>query len=153
MPLYSVFTVDALSLPKLQAGNLEGVLGSRTTQLWDPTLDNAANKKFVADYKAKFGAYPSYYGAQSYDAIMLIASAVKATGGDMANKDAVRAALKAANYDSVRGKYTYGNNHFPIQNFYLREVVKDQGGVWSTKVVDTVYNNHQDPFAAQCAMK
>jgi branched-chain amino acid transport system substrate-binding protein len=71
----------------------------------------------------------------------------------MANKDAVRAALKAANYDSVRGKYTYGNNHFPIQNFYLREVVKDQGGVWSTKVVDTVYNNHQDPFAAQCAMK
>jgi branched-chain amino acid transport system substrate-binding protein len=153
LPLYSVFTVDALSLPKLQAGNLEGVLGSRTTQLWDPTLDNAANKKFVADYKAKFGAYPSYYGAQSYDAIMLIASAVKATGGDMANKDAVRAALKAANYDSVRGKYTYGNNHFPIQNFYLREVVKDQGGVWSTKVVDTVYNNHQDPFAAQCAMK
>jgi branched-chain amino acid transport system substrate-binding protein len=107
----------------------------------------------VSDFKKKYGNYPSYYGAQSYDAIMLIASAVKATGGNMADKDAVRKALKAANYDSVRGKYTYGNNNFPIQNFYLREVVKDSDGVWTTKVVDTVYTNHQDSYAAECAMK
>ncbi len=153
LPLYSVFTIDAISLPKLQAAKFEGVLGSRTTQEWDPSLDNAANKKFVNDFKTKFGHYPSYYGAQSYDAIMLIASAVKATGGNMKDQAAVRAALKAANYESVRGKYTYGNNHFPIQNFYLREVVKDAQGVWTTKVVDTVYTNHQDPYAAECALK
>ena len=97
--------------------------------------------------------YPSFYAAQSYDAIMLIASAVKATNGSMADKGAVRKALKAANYDSVRGKYTYGNNHFPIQNFYLREVVADGQGKWTTKVVDTVYTNHQDPYASECKMK
>jgi branched-chain amino acid transport system substrate-binding protein len=153
LPLYSVFTIDALSLPKLQQGNLEGVLGSRTTQLWDPTLDNAANTRFVADFKAKYGSYPSYYAAQSYDAIMLIASAVQATNGDMGNKAAVRAALKAANYDSVRGPYTYGNNNFPIQNFYLREATKDANGDWTTKVVSTVYTNHQDSFADKCKMK
>ena len=153
LPLYSVFTIDALSLPKLQDAKFESVLGSRTTQEWDPSLDNAANKRFVSDFKKKYGNYPSYYGAQSYDAIMLIASAVKATGGNMTDKAAVRKALKAANYDSVRGKYTYGNNHFPIQNFYLREVVKDSDGVWTTKVVDTVYTNHQDSYAAECQMK
>ena len=153
LPLYSTFTLDALSLPKLQAGKLNDILGSRFTQEWDPTLDNAANKKFVADFKAKHGTYPSFYAAQSYDAIMLIASAVKATNGNMKDKDAVRKALKAANYESVRGKYTYGNNHFPIQNFYLREVVADAQGNWTTKVVDTVYTNHQDPYASECKMK
>ena len=153
LPLYSVFTIDAISLPKLQDAKFESVLGSRTTQEWDPSLDNAANKRFVSDFKKKYGHYPSYYGAQSYDAIMLIASAVKATGGNMADKDAVRKALKSANYDSVRGKYTYGNNNFPIQNFYLREVVKDSDDVWTTKVVDTVYRNHQDSYAAECEMK
>lgn len=153
LPLYSVFTVDALSLPKLQAAGFDGVLGSKVTQEWDPTLDNAANKKFVADFKAKHGAYPSFYAAQSYDAIMLIASAVQAVGGDMSDQDAFRAALKSANYESVRGPYTYGNNNFPIQNFYLREVVADADGNWTTKVVQTVYENAVDPMAAECPMQ
>ncbi|MGA0018110.1 MAG: ABC transporter substrate-binding protein [Burkholderiaceae bacterium] len=152
LPLYTTFTVDALSLPRLQKANLSGVLGSRTTQEWDPTLDNAANKKFVADYRKKFGAYPSYYGAQAYDAIMLIASAVEAVGGDVSNPDKVRAALKAAKFNSVRGGFRYGNNHFPIQNFYLREVAPDAQGNWSTKVVGTVFKDHVDPYASECKM-
>ena len=153
LPLYSVFTVDGISLPKLQAAKFNGVLGSKITQEWDPSLDNAANKKFVGDFKAKYGTYPSFYAAQSYDAIMLIASAVKATGGNMEDKAAVRAALKAANFDSVRGKYTYGNNNMPIQNFYLREVVADADGNWTTKVVETVFENAVDPMAGECPMK
>ena len=147
-----MFTVDALSLPKLQAAGFTSVLGSRTTQQWDPTLDNAANKKFVEDYKAKHGAYPSFYGAQSYDAIMLIASAVEAVGGDLSDKDGIRAAMKTADFDSVRGKFTYGNNHLPVQNFYLREVIEDADGMWTTKVVETVYENHQDSYASECSM-
>ena len=153
LPLYSVFTVDGISLPKLQAAKFNGVLGSKITQEWDPSLDNAANKKFVGDFKAKYGTYPSFYAAQSYDAIMLIASAVKATGGNMEDKAAVRAALKAANFDSVRGKYTYGNNNMPVQNFYLREVVADADGNWTTKVVETVFENAVDPMAGECPMK
>jgi len=148
-----VFTVDALALPKLQAAGFDSVLGSSTTQEWDPTLDNAANKKFVTDFKAKYGSYPSFYAAQSYDAIMLIASAVEAVHGDMSDHDAVRAALKAANYHSVRGPYTYGNNHMPIQNFYLRKVVVDADGNWTTKVAGTVFENNQDIYAAQCKLK
>jgi branched-chain amino acid transport system substrate-binding protein len=153
IPLYTTFTVDGASLPKMQAGNLEGVLGSRITQQWDPTLDNPQNKRFVADFKAKHGTYPSFYASQAYDSMFLIKSAVEAVGGDLSNMDGMRAAMKSANYDSVRGKYTYGNNHMPIQNFYLREVVKDANGDWTTKVVKTVYTNHQDPYAKDCALK
>ena len=152
IPLYSVFTVDAISLPKLQAANFESVLGSRVTQAWDPSLDNEANKKFVSDFKAKYGTYPSFYAAQSYDAITMIAAAV-AKVGNTDDKDALRAALKSADYASVRGDYSYGNNNFPVQNFYLREVVADADGNWTTKVVATVFENHQDTYAAECSLK
>ena len=152
IPLYTSFTVDAIALPKLQKANLSGVLGSENTQQWSPDMDNPANKKFVGDFKKKHGRYPSFYAAQSYDAIMLINAAVEAVKGDMKNMDGMRAAMKSANYASVRGKYTYGNNHLPVQNFYLRKVVKDADGNWTTKITKTVYTNHQDPYAKDCKM-
>ena len=152
MDLYTVFTVDSISLPKLQAAGLTGVLGSKNTQEWSPDILNPANQRFVGDYLKKHGKYPSFYGAQSYDAIMLIKSAVEKVNGDLSDKDALRAALMAADFDSVRGKYSYGNNHMPIQNFYLREVVKDGEGRWTTKIVSTVYTNHQDIYAKDCKM-
>ena len=152
LPLYTVFTVDSIALPKLQEGNLKGVLGSRNTQHWGPDLDNPQNKKFVAGFKKKYGRYPSFYAAQSYDTIFLINSAVEAVNGDLTNKDGMRAAMKKADFPSTRGTFTYGNNHFPIQNFYLREVVADADGVWTTKIVKTVLENHQDPYAAECKM-
>lgn len=152
MPLYTSFTIDAISLPKLQSAGFTAALGSQTTQIWDPTIDTAANKKFVADFKAKYGHYPSYYGAQAYDTIKAIAAAVEAADG-AGDKDKIRAALKSVNYDSVRGKYTYGNNNFPIQKLYLREFVADADGVWSSKIVGTVYENGQDPYASECKLK
>ena len=153
IPLYTVFTVDSLSLPKFQKGNLDGVLGSFTTSYWSPDLDTPENKRFVADFRAKHGRYPSHYAAQSYDTIMLIKSAVEAVDGDVNNIGGLRAALKKADYKSLRGPYTYGNNHFPIQNFYLREVVEDSDGNWTTKIVSTVYTAHQDPYAKDCKLK
>ena len=153
LPLYSVFTVDGISLPKLQAANFSGIVGSKVTQEWDPSLDNAANQKFVSDFKAKYGTYPSFYAAQSYDTIRMIAAAVEKVDGDMSDMDGIRAALKSADYDSVRGSYSYGSNNFPVQNFYLREVVVDGDGNWTTQVVDTVLTNHVDPHAVDCKMK
>ncbi len=152
MDLYSVFTVDSISLPKLQAAGLSGVLGSKNTQQWSPDILNSANQRFVGDYLKKHGRYPSFYGAQSYDAIMLIKSAVEKVNGNLADKDAIRDALMQADFESVRGKYSYGNNHMPVQNFYLREVVEDDQGRWTTKIVSTVLTNHQDPYAKDCKM-
>lgn len=152
VPLYSVYTVDALSLPKFQEAGMEGVLGSLMTQTWSPDLDVPQNNKFVSAFRAKHGRYPSFYAAQSYDAMFLIKSAVEAVGGDLSNQDGMRAAMEKADYPSVRGPHTYGNNHFPIQNFYLREAVKDADGVWTTKIVSTVYEAHQDVYAKDCKL-
>ncbi|USG59663.1 ABC transporter substrate-binding protein [Sneathiella marina] len=148
VPLYTVFTVDSISLPRI--GELAD--GSLMTQFWSPDLDVPANKKFVADFKAKYGHYPSHYAAQSYDSIMLINSAVEKVKGDLSNRDDTRNALRLAEFDSIRGNFKFGQNHMPIQNFYLRQVGKDPEGVYTTKVVDTVYVDHQDTYVKDCKL-
>ena len=152
IPLYSVFTVDSIALPKLQKAKMGGVMGSVMTQFWAPDLDTPQNKKFVSGFKKAFGRYPSFYAAQAYDSIYLIKSAVEAVGGDMTNMDGMRAAMEAATFPSVRGEFTYGNNHFPIQNFYSREVVEDADGVWTTAIRKVILKDHQDPYAKDCKM-
>ncbi len=152
IPLYSVFTVDSIALPKLQKAKMGGVMGSVMTQFWAPDLDTPQNKKFVSGFKKAFGRYPSFYAAQAYDSIYLIKSAVEAVGGDMTNMDGMRAAMVAATFPSVRGEFTYGNNHFPIQNFYSREVVEDADGVWTTAIRKVILKDHQDPYAKDCKM-
>ncbi len=152
VPLYSVYTLDSLSLPRLQQAKMTGVIGTTMTQFWSPDMDNAQNKRFVADFKAKHGSYPSFYAAQAYDSIFLIKSAVEATGGKVGDIDAMRAALEKADFPSVRGKFRFGNNHFPIQNFYSREVVVDADGKWTTKITGVALKDHQDVYAKDCKL-
>jgi branched-chain amino acid transport system substrate-binding protein len=150
MPLYTDGVVDELSLP-LQKENALGVLG---VQVWANDLPNDENKRFVADYRKKYpGLRPSFYGAQAFDAAQLINSAVVAVKGDLTNKDATKAAMEKADFKSVRGPFRYGNNHVPIQNFYLTEVVKDPSGELSLKTVATVVENDQDRYHDKCPMK
>ncbi len=150
--LYTVFTIDSISLPRFQEAGMEAVLGTTMTKFWAPDLDNAANTKFVESFKAKYGKYPSFYAAQSYDAVMFIKSAVEAVEGNISDVDGMRKALRNANFDSVRGDFSIGPNHFPIQNFYSREVVTDADGIWTTALRETVFSQHQDSYALDCKM-
>ncbi|MCF8533956.1 MAG: ABC transporter substrate-binding protein [Reyranella sp.] len=149
IPLYQVFSIDAITLPQ-QKDLALGILGA---QEWVNDLPNDQNKRFVADFKKKHGTYPSFYGAQSYDAIMLMASAADALKGDLSNKDKVRAEMKKANFKSVRGDFKFGNNNFPIENFYIQDTVKDASGMLTLKTVATAMTAAVDPYASQCPMK
>jgi branched-chain amino acid transport system substrate-binding protein len=150
MPLYTAFTVDELSLP-LQKDNAIGVPGA---QEWVNDLPSEQNKKFVEDYRKKYAPLrPTYYGAQAYDAAQLINSAVVAVKGDTSKKDAMKAAMEKADFKSLRGPFKYGNNHIPIQNFYLQDVVKDADGSLSLKTVATIVKDNQDNFHDKCPMK
>ncbi|NNE22401.1 MAG: ABC transporter substrate-binding protein [Rhizobiales bacterium] len=152
MKLFTVFTVDGISLPKFQAANMTGVLGSLDTMHWNVDFDNAQNKRFVADFLAEHGRYPSFYASQAYDTLFFLDSAVKAVGGKIEDQDALRAALMKADYPSVRGSYKYGNNHFPIQNFVVREVVEGADGKWTHKTKQVVLKDFVDPHAQDCKM-
>jgi len=149
IPLYTVFTIDETTLP-LQK---DLALGVPSVQEWVNDLPHPTNRKFVADFRARYGYGPSIYAAQAYDAANLINSAVVAANGDLADKEGMRAEMRKANYASVRGPYKYGNNHFPIQNFYLQETVKNADGTLVLKTVATIVKDGQDRFHDKCSMK
>jgi branched-chain amino acid transport system substrate-binding protein len=148
IPLYTVFTIDELSLPRLK----DLAVGIPGAQEWVNDLPNEANRKFVADYIAKYKSRPSFYGAQTYDAVSLIDSAVAAVKGDLTDKEGMRKEMEKANFKSVRGNFKFGNNHIPIQNFYLQDVVKE-GDDYVLKTVATIVKDDQDRFHDQCPMK
>jgi branched-chain amino acid transport system substrate-binding protein len=148
IPLYTAFTIDELSLPRLK----DLAIGIPGAQQWVNDLPNDANKKFVTDYIAKYKSRPAFYGAQTYDAVALLDSVVTAVKGDVSKKDDMRREAEKANFKSVRGGFKFGPNHIPIQNFYLQDVVK-QGDEYVLKTVATIVENDQDKHFQKCKMK
>jgi branched-chain amino acid transport system substrate-binding protein len=147
IPLVTGFTTDTLTLPAI--GDV--ALGTETASQWVSDIDNAENKRFVTDFKAKTGRYPSYFDAQAYDTAMLIAGTVEKLGGDLSDKAKVIAAMETAPFKSVRGKFRYNTNHFPIQDYYITEVIK-RDGLYDSKTKATVFKDMEDPYVQNCRM-
>jgi branched-chain amino acid transport system substrate-binding protein len=149
VPIISAFTADEATLPALK-GAAEGVYGALT---WAPNTDNPQNKKFVSEYLAAYKAVPASYAMQAYDAAMLINSAVKAVNGKVSDTKAVSAALKKADFKSLRGAFKFNVNGYPIQNFYLTKVAKRPDGLFETEIVEKVLSDYGDSYAKNCKLK
>jgi branched-chain amino acid transport system substrate-binding protein len=145
----SAFTVDESTLPAQQ----DAALGMFAGSDWAPDLDNPQNRAFVAAYLNEYNAVPATYAFQAYDAAMLIDSALRATKDSVADADAIRAALKKADFNSVRGAFKFNNNHYPIQDFYLTKVGRRSDGRYATEIVKKVFTNYGDSYAKDCPMK
>ncbi|HEX2199648.1 MAG TPA: ABC transporter substrate-binding protein [Burkholderiales bacterium] len=129
------------------------MLGLFDTAHWAMDLDNAANRKFVVAFEKEFNRLPSVFAAQGYDTALLIDAAVRDTKGKVEDVEAVRKALKAARFDSVRGPFKFNRNQMPIQNYYLRVVAKDSQGRLVNKTIGTVFKEHGDAYVQDCGMK
>lgn len=147
IPFLSAFTVDESTLPAQQDAAI-GMLGGSN---WAPNLDTPENKKFVAAYEAAYNSVPGSYSMHAYDAALLIDSALKATGGKMDNKDAVRSAIKKADFKSLRGDFKFGANGFPVQDFYLVKAAKRSDGKFQTEIVEKVFDDYADAYGKECA--
>lgn len=148
IPFLSAFTVDETTLP----GQQDAALGFFGGANWAPDMDNPQSRAFVAAYEAKYDKVPGTYAMQAYDAAQMIDAAVKAAGGKLEDKDAIRAGLKAADFPSLRGNFKIGNNHYPIQDFYLVKAAKREDGKYQTEIVEKVFSDFQDNYAASCKM-
>ena len=149
IPLYSAFTQDETTLPAIG----DAALGNYEVSFWSPDLDVPRNKEFVAAFRKKYNYIPSYYAAQSFDAIDLIDSAVKAVKGNLADKSGMQAAMAKADFASVRGPFTYNSNHFPIEDFYLLKIAKDVDGNLIRQIQSKVFSQHKDAYSSECSMK
>jgi branched-chain amino acid transport system substrate-binding protein len=149
IPFLSAFTVDETTLPATQ----DAALGFLSGAQWAPNLGNPVNEAFVAAFEAEYGYVPALYASQGYDAALLIDSAVRAVDGDLSDKEALMEAMRRADFDSVRGNFSFNTNQFPVQDFYIVEAVQRDDGAFVTSVVEKVFESYGDAYADQCAMQ
>ena len=147
-PVISAFTADEATLPVL-GDAADGIFGALT---WAPTMDNPQNKKFVAEYEAAYNAIPASYAMQAYDTAMLIDSAVRAIGGNTSDTKALSAAIKKADFKSLRGPFKFNVNGYPIEDFYLTKVVRRDDGKYQTSIVEKVLENNADSYSKDCKL-
>jgi branched-chain amino acid transport system substrate-binding protein len=148
VPVYSFAVSDALSL-KAQ-GN--AALGMKVAGPYFPFIDNPQNKKFVTEFRAKHGRDPAFYSADQYDAVMLLDSAIRSVGGRVDDRDALRAALRKADFKSLRGNFKFNVNHFPIQDYYVAEVAKRPDGEMEFAKLGVAEKDGKDSFYQDCKM-
>ena len=146
-PLYSAFTTDELTLD----AQGEAALGSFASSFWTPGLDNPANRTFVEAFEQAYGRTPSPYAAQGYDAARLLDAALATLPEGDVDDAALREALLGAEFDSVRGDFSFNVNHFPIQDFYIRKVVETDGGL-GFETVATAFEDHKDAYYEACPL-
>ncbi len=126
----------------------DAAVGVVNTSQWNKDLDNPANDAFVESFQAEYGRLPSLYASQGFDTANLLLSAMETA--DINDQDAFRAALQAANFQSTRGDFAFGPNNHPIQNIYVREVIKE-GDIYTNKIIGTALESHGDAYAAECS--
>ncbi|MBW6508529.1 MAG: ABC transporter substrate-binding protein [Desulfuromonadales bacterium] len=127
-------------------------LGVKNGSQWSHDLDNPANRQFVAAFRETYGRTPTLYAGQGYDAARLIASALKSVNGDVEQLTPLRTALRAADFESVRGDFKFSTNQHPIQNLYIREVVQDDAGNFTNKTLKAVFTEHSNAYVGECTM-
>jgi branched-chain amino acid transport system substrate-binding protein len=149
IPLLSASTSDGITLAAQGAAALDEVTGS----FWGPDFENPASRKFVSEFEAKFKRTPSQYAAQSYDAALLLDSAIAKVKGNLSDKKAFQVALKQADFESVRGSFKFNNNNFPIQDMHVFKIAKDDKGRTNLRTLATPLPQNQDAYHEQCRLK
>ena len=148
IPFLSAFTVDEATLPAQQDAAV-GFFGGAN---WAPDLDVEKSKAFVSAYEAAYGSVPATYAMQAYDAAQMIDAAVASVDGDLSDTAGLRAGLRAADFDSLRGDFKIGANNYPVQDFYLVTAAKRDDGKYQTEVVEKIFDDYVDNYAAECKM-
>ncbi|MGD9332534.1 MAG: ABC transporter substrate-binding protein [Desulfobacterales bacterium] len=130
----------------------DAALGVKNGSQWTHDLDNPANRQFVEAYRKAYGRTPTLYASQGYDAARLLGSALKQVGGDVSKIDALRQAIRKADFATVRGKFAFAANQHPVQDLYIREVVKDAGGNYTNKTLKAVFKDHSNVYIEECKL-
>ena len=149
VPFLSAFTVDETNLPAQQAD----ALGMYSSATWTPDMDTPGNAEFVAAFEEAYEMVPAMYAMQAYDTAMLLDAAIASLDGDLSDLDAVREALRNADFPSLRGEFSFNTNQHPIQNFVLAQVNQREDGLFQTEYVETIFEDYGDVYAELCSME
>lgn len=143
--LYTVFVINHINLPPIG----DAAVGSYFADYWNHESSAPASQRFIKGFMAKHKAHPSHFAAQAYDAAFLIDSGVKGAKG-VSDRKALALAMRKADYESIRGKFSFNVNGFPIQDYYKFSVVKGADGQPAIKTEGVVFRQHKDAYHGEC---
>ena len=143
------YSLDQTVLPAVG----KAAVGAMASAFWTESLDNPANRAFTAAFKAEYRRSPSPYAAVAYDTARALGAALDRTGGNVADHEALRAALAKAPFESVRGSFRFGANQFPVQNYYLTEIVQRPDGTIGAELRGDIFQAHADAYGEACKMR
>jgi branched-chain amino acid transport system substrate-binding protein len=133
--------VDATTI--LQQG--KAGLGVLSATIYTDGLDTPVNKRFVADYQAKFKEAPNLFSEYGYTSMAVIDETLKLTDGDTSNKDKLAEAMTKVQFNAPRGPFRFDPvTHNPIQNVYIGEA-QEKNGQFATAVIDTIHDVKAPP--------
>lgn len=130
----------------------EAAVGAFNGAQWSPDLDNELNARFVDGFRETYGRLPSLYASQGYDTALVIDAAMRAAGSNWSDKATFRKALESVVLETTRGAFRFNRNHFPIQDFYVRRVVKLKDGTVTNRLVEKIFEDHEDAYVGECPM-
>lgn len=142
------FSLDQTVLP----GMGDTAIGAFASTAWTEDFDNAASKAFAAEFEKTYGRVPSPNAANAYDGARILDAALKSIDGKIEDKAAFQKALETVKFDSVRGNFKFNTNHYPIQDAYLAEIVKDAKGRPSMKRLELIKADLADAYVGDCVM-
>ncbi|WP_142849734.1 ABC transporter substrate-binding protein [Telmatospirillum sp. J64-1] len=150
LPLFGTWTTfDRTTLPAMG----DAALDIYDLGPWARNLEYPSNQKFITDFESQYSRLPSSMAAVGYDTAMLIETAVRSINGQMRNVEAFRTALRRADFASVRGNFRFDSNHQPVQDWYLRQVVRNEQGKIVNEMRSVVAAGWRDPQAERCALR
>jgi branched-chain amino acid transport system substrate-binding protein len=124
-------TFDEFVLPSLG----DEAIGAITPLIYSAAIDTPVNKRFVKEFRTKYGKVPGYYAEASYTAARWIAEGAKGVGGNVEDKEKFLGALRKVEVsDAPRGAIKLDTRGNPIQNIYVRKVEKKDGELWNTVI-------------------
>jgi branched-chain amino acid transport system substrate-binding protein len=113
-----------------------------TATLWSPQVKYPGAKEFAAKYKAKYGDFPSYHGAEAYSALYIIKD-VLTRAKSMSSED-IRAAMKATKMMTAFGpikfedKAGYQNQNF-MDTLVLQVIKGEHETIWPQQYASKKY--------------
>lgn len=147
-----VTTAQAVERPTLPALGDAG-MDVVSIATWSPDLDSIPNKRMSTEFENELGRPATTWVAQGYDAAFLLDSALRTTNGKTGDHEALRAGLRRAEFVSVRGRFRFNTNHFPVLTWYARKVTRDARGRFTHELRGPILKDWRDPGAAACPMR
>ena len=132
-------TVD---LPFLKAHG-EAVLGVESVYFYCENSNIPEMVKFRKAFLDKYNTDVSYAAEAGYMAAKVLILGLQAVKGNDEDIDSLTAAIEKTDFASTRGRFRFGPEHNPIQDYYLRKVEKTDGRL-ENFVKESYPNIYQD---------